>query len=261
MRVLFVLGDGCEPEFGTRKLKRYGNKIFFAHSAQQALAMHTEADFIIIDLGLTDADGLEVCRAIRQVSDTPMIAVTEQGDELERVLGLKAGADDCIDRGCGIRELVARIEAVTRRSRARHGPSGSIVYGPLRIDQSARAAWLAGEPINLTRKEFDLLLTLASRPGVVLTRKELMSRVWNDSWTRGRTIDTHVNSLRSKLGSNNWIVTVRGVGFRFGECVMDAPALPETSDTTVPAGHHRAASHAVPPAARRSDPAPAAQAV
>jgi DNA-binding response OmpR family regulator len=250
MRVLFVLGDGYEPKFGTRKLKRYGHKILLAHSAQQALAIHTQADFIILDLGLTDADGLEVCRAIRQVSDTPMIAVTEHGDELERVLGLKAGADDCIDRGCGIRELVARIEAVTRRSGARYRPSGSIVCGPLRIDQSARAAWLAGEPINLTRKEFDLLLTLASRPGVVLTRKELMSRVWNDSWTRGRTIDTHVNSLRSKLGSNNWIVTVRGVGFRFGEYAMESPAAPEPSDETVQAGLHRAGAHAVPSAAQ-----------
>ncbi|MFG2606239.1 response regulator transcription factor [Streptomyces sp. NPDC048514] len=242
MRVLVARGDDSNSHVGT--LKRYGHEIILARSAQQALAMHTQADFIILDLRLTDADGLEVCREIRRVSDTPMIVVAEQGDELERVLGLKAGADDCVDRGCGIRELVARMEAVTRRSRARHTPSGSVAYGPLRIDQSSRAAWLAGKPINLTRKEFDLLLTLASRPGVVLTRKELMSRVWNDRWARGRTIDTHINSLRGKLGSSDWIVTVRGVGFRFGE----SAAEPEPSAEMVQAGHYRAAPQVVPPA-------------
>jgi DNA-binding response OmpR family regulator len=248
MRVLFVTGDGPDSLSSVRTLQRYGHKLLLAHSAQQALATHTQADFIILDLGLTDADGLEVCRAIRQVSDTPMMAVTERGDELERVLGLKAGADDCVDRGCGIHELVARIEAVTRRSGARHRPSGSIAYGPLRIDQSSRAAWLAGKPIKLTRKEFDLLLTLASRPGVVLTRKELMNHVWNDSWTRGRTIDTHVNSLRTKLGSNDWIVTVRGVGFRFGECGVEPPDGPESANEAVQAGRHRAGAQVVPPA-------------
>lgn len=242
MRVLIVRSDGHDADSDADTLERHGYEIVRANSGDSALAMHAQVDFIILDLGLPDADGLEVCQAIREVSETPVIAVTDRGNELDRVLGLKAGADDCVDRGCGMRELVARIEAVMRRSTARPATSGVIAYGPLHIDQSYRGAWLGGKPLKLTRKEFDLLLALASRPGVVLTRRELMSLVWNDRWTRGRTIDTHINSLRSKLGSNDWIVTVRGVGFRLGEwAAAESPAAPEP-----PQAGHQAGPHAVP---------------
>ncbi|MEU2395008.1 response regulator transcription factor [Streptomyces sp. NPDC007369] len=197
-------------------LQRHGYETEQATTGREALAIHGDADFILLDLGLPDMDGLEVCRAIRQVTDTPIIATTDGRSELDRVLGLQAGADDCLDKPYGLRELIARIQAVTRRTHTKPKPADTIVRGQLEIAVSSRQVRLAGRQANLTRKEFDLLVALASRPGVVLTRKELMAQVWDDGWSMGRTIDTHVNGLRTKLGCNSWIVTVRGVGFRFG---------------------------------------------
>ncbi|MEW2636209.1 response regulator transcription factor [Streptomyces sp. NPDC048389] len=196
---------------------------FAAHGVStgaQALRAHGEADLILLDLDLPDLDGLEVCRAVRAVSDTPIIALTARGSELDCVLGLQAGSDDYLVKPYGFRELLARMEAVMRRVRpqaARPAARGVIVHGPLRLDPEARAAFLDGRPLELTRKEFDLLHLLASQPGAVVPRRQIMAQVWDDAWSpRGRTVDTHVGTLRSKLGSREWIVTVRGVGFRLG---------------------------------------------
>ncbi|MEV5432635.1 response regulator transcription factor [Streptomyces sp. NPDC052701] len=197
-------------------LRQNGYDAWSVGTGAAALELHHQADLVLIDLGLPDLDGLQVCADIRAAADTPIIAITERTTELERVLCLKSGCDDCLDKPYGVQELVARVEAVLRRARpAAH--SRCIVHGPLRIDAGRREAYLSGELLSLTRKEFDLLHVLASRSGSVVSRRELMARVWHKgSAATGRTIDTHVNSLRNKLGDSSWILTVRGVGFRLG---------------------------------------------
>lgn len=176
-------------------------------------------DLVLLDLELPDLDGLEVCRAIRSVSRVPLIIVTSRESEIDCVLGLQAGADDYVTRPFGIRELMARIEAVMRRTQwqpaAAAGPAQEIRHGRLRIDAGSREVTVDGVPVTLTRKEFDLLCLLAQHPDAVVPRRQLLQQVWGNSWSR-RTVDTHVSSVRGKLGDPGWIVTIRGVGFRLG---------------------------------------------
>jgi DNA-binding response OmpR family regulator len=217
MRVLVVDHDAAGARSVVHLLRQNGYGAWSVGTGQAALELHHQADLVLLDLGLPDVDGLQVCADIRAAADTPIIAVTEHTTELERVLCLKSGCDDCLDKPYGVQELIARIEAVLRRARVAALRS-CIVHGPLRVDAARREVYLSGRLLSLTRKEFDLLHTLASRPGTVFSRRELMARVWQKSAgaTAGRTIDTHVNSLRNKLGDSSWILTVRGVGFRLG---------------------------------------------
>ena len=174
---------------------------------------------MLLDLGLPDFDGVEVCREIRAGSDTPVIALITGSAELDRVLSLQAGADDCMVKPYSFRELVARINAVMRRVDIPAAEFYAISYGQLQIDPRRRLVSLDGEPVEVTRKEFDLLHALATRPDAVISRKELMSKVWSDNWaTSSRTVDTHISTLRSKLGDGDWIITVRGIGYRLGTC-------------------------------------------
>jgi DNA-binding response OmpR family regulator len=212
-RVLLVehhAGDADALETG---LRRHGHRVSTVGTGGEALQAFDDADLVLIDLDLPDLDGLEVCRSIRSLGDTPVIAVTGRGSELDRVLGLEAGADDYLVKPYGFRELMARIGAVMRRARPQPRGADAIVHGPMRIDASAREVVVDGRSVELTRKEFQLLHLLASRAGSVIPRKQIMVQVWGDAWSR-RTLDTHISTLRSKLGSNDWIVTVRGVGFR-----------------------------------------------
>ena len=134
---------------------------------------------------------------------------------MERVLGLQAGADDYVVKPYGFRELMARMAAVMRRARPQPAVGKVLTRGPLVIDASSREVCLLGRTIDMTRKEFDLLFLLASHPDTVVSRGRIMQQIWGDSWSR-RTVDTHVSSLRNKLGGSDWIITIRGVGFRFG---------------------------------------------
>jgi DNA-binding response OmpR family regulator len=206
-------------------LARSGHEIITAATGAAALGAHHQAELALLSLDLPDVDGLEVCRRIRETSDIPIIAFADRGAELDRVLALQAGSDDMVDKPYDLREVVARIEAVMRRSRppaAPPGRSGVVSVSGLDLDAAARQARLHGRPIDLTRKEFELLFYLASHPEEVITRRRLMAEIWetpapNASGPRtSRTIDTHVSSIRAKLGSS-WICTVRGVGFRFGQ--------------------------------------------
>ncbi|BAJ30242.1 MULTISPECIES: response regulator transcription factor [Kitasatospora] len=216
LRILVVQNEERAAGALVQDLARRGYRAESVATGGQALRVHHRADLILLDLDLTDLDGLEVCGGIRAVSDTPIIAVTERGSELDRVLGLQAGADDYMVKPYGFHELLARIGAVMRRFRPVR-TSRTIDHGPLRIDASTRRVTLHGEWVELTRKEFDLLHALAAQPGAVVSRRQLMTQVWDDAWSpKGRTLDTHVSSLRGKLGSSDWIVTVRGVGFRLG---------------------------------------------
>ncbi|WP_433260128.1 response regulator transcription factor [Actinosynnema sp. CS-041913] len=215
-RVLVVENHVGDAEALVAGLRRHGHEVSTVGTGGEALQVFDDADLVLIDLDLPDLDGLEVCRSIRTVGDTPVIAVTGRGSELDRVLGLHAGADDYLVKPYGFRELMARMEAVMRRTRPQAKAADAIVHGPLRIDATSREVVVDGRVVELTRKEFQLLHLLASQAGSVIPRKQIMAQIWGDVWSR-RTLDTHISSLRGKLGSSDWIITVRGVGFRIGQ--------------------------------------------
>jgi DNA-binding response OmpR family regulator len=176
------------------------------------------ADCVLLDLRLPDIDGYEVCRSLRMRSDVPIIMVTARGEEVDRVIGLELGADDYVSKPFGIRELVARIHAVTRRAAGSRRPHDAIRIGGLEIDIRARRVRLDGRELELTGKEFDVLAVLGAEPGAVVTRQQLLERVWQTSWYgQTKTIDVHVGALRRKLGDAAWVETVRGIGFRLHE--------------------------------------------
>lgn len=213
--VLVVDGNARDADSVIRGLRRHGHDVDSVETGVEALRRYPDADLVLIDLELPDLDGVEVCKEIRSVCGVPVIAVTSRSTELDCVLALQAGADDYLVKPYGFRELMARMDAVMRRSRPQALLPQSISRGRLRIDFGTREVYLDGRLVEVTRKEFDLLYHLASHPDTVVSRKELMQRVWGDTWSR-RTVDTHVSSLRGKLGATEWIITVRGVGFRFG---------------------------------------------
>ncbi|MEU7649050.1 response regulator transcription factor [Streptomyces huasconensis] len=217
VQVLVVENENRAADALVQALRRHGYLAKSVDTGAMALQALHGVDMVLLGLDLPDLDGLEVCRRIRAASDVPIITVTARGAELDRVLGLQAGSDDYVVRPYGFRELLARMEAVLRRARPQPPTTQVITYGPLRIDATTRETLLDGRRVDLTPKEFDLLHLLASQPGATVSRRELMSQVWDDDWShRGRTIDTHVSTLRGKLGSSSWIVTVRGVGFHLG---------------------------------------------
>ncbi|MEV4561186.1 response regulator transcription factor [Kitasatospora sp. NPDC049285] len=215
--MLVVENDATAAEGLVHELRRHGHTASSVATGRLALRSHHGADLILLDLDLPDLDGLEVCRRLRAEGSTPIIIVTARGTELDRVLGLQAGSDDYVVKPYGLRELLARIEAVMRRAHPSARPTAPVItHGALRIDTRSREIAMGGRVIPATPKEFDLLHLLASQPGETFSRRQLLRQVWDDEWSRGRTIDTHVSSLRSKLGASGWIVTVRGVGFRLG---------------------------------------------
>ncbi|MDA2944517.1 MAG: response regulator transcription factor [Actinomycetota bacterium] len=178
-------------------------------------------DIVLLDLGLPDMDGYDVCRTLRATSSVPIIVVTARSDEFDRVLGLELGADDYMVKPLGARELVARIRAVLRRTR--DGVAGAsavdeqdrLEVGPLVIDRRTHRVHLGGEEISFTPKEFELLVFLAEDAGAVRTRTDIVEHVWDANWFGPtKTVDAHVAGIRRKLGDPAWIESVRGVGFR-----------------------------------------------
>ena len=209
--------DPAAAESVVFELRRQGHAARSVHTGKRALEAYRDADLVLLSLDMPDIDGLDVCRSLRAVSDVPMIARSHRDDELERVLALREGADDCVAKTWGMREVGARIDAVLRRARSRSAIPETISIAPLRLDQRTREVHLHDQLVDVTSKEFELLYTLAAKPETVVSRKELMANVWGTTWaSTSRTIDTHVSSLRSKLGSSRWIITVRGVGYRLG---------------------------------------------
>jgi DNA-binding response OmpR family regulator len=217
VHVLVVQENNGAVETLTRGLRRNGYTVDHAGTGKQALRTYHCADLVLLDLDLPDLDGLQVCRDVRAVSDTPIIAVTNRSADLDRILGLQAGLDDYVTRPYEFRELVARIEAVMRRTYRQSHTEQGVSCGQLHVDSARREVHLGDRLITLTPKEFDLLSLFTCQPETVFSRREIMSRVWHAELTNySRTIDTHVYSLRRKLSSSNWIVTVRGFGFRLG---------------------------------------------
>jgi two-component system response regulator RegX3 len=197
-------------------LRREGFEVERVATGNEALAAR-EPDLVLLDLRLPDVDGLTVCRELRGRSDVPIIVVTAKGEEVDRVVGLEVGADDYVVKPFGLRELVARIRAVSRRVRPRPGaePEATLTAGPLEIDLRAHRATVDGREVALTAKEFALLALLVREPGAVVSRERILAEVWNTTWYgSAKTIDVHVASLRRKLGDPGWIETVRGVGLR-----------------------------------------------
>jgi DNA-binding response OmpR family regulator len=214
MRVLVVEDDDHIAEPLLEGLRRLGFDPTRVTTGAEALAV-SDADVVLLDLGLPDMDGVEVCRQLRARSSVPILVITARGEETDRVVGLEMGADEYLIKPFGFRELVARIRAVVRRT-------GLVVtdeqrVGRLTIDRRRRRISVGEDEVALTPKEFDLLAKLAEEPGVVVTRAQLMEEVWDPHWYGPtKTIDVHVASLRKKLGDPGWIETVRGVGLRLG---------------------------------------------
>ena len=203
-------------------LEREGFEVASAHDGERAVDLAREfgPDVIVLDLMLPGIDGLEACRRIRAFSDAYILMLTARTDELDKIVGLSTGADDYVTKPFSPRELVARVRAMLRRPRAdSEGAAPPVMrFGDLEIDTQAREVNMRGEPVTLTRLEFDLLATLAERPRMVFTRRQLLDRVWGEDWFGDEhLVDVHVAKLRRKLGDGGDLVrTVRGVGFRMG---------------------------------------------
>jgi two-component system, OmpR family, response regulator ResD len=223
-RVLLVDDEEIVRDVLTRYLEQEGFRVDVAGDGEAALALaaQTRPDIVVLDLMLPRIDGLEVFRRMRDDGDLPIVMLTAKSEEIDRVVGLELGADDYVTKPFSPREVVARIRAVLRRGE-RSDPERSgrvLVAGSLEIDRDRREVRRDGEPILLTRKEFDLLEVLASHPGVTFRRVDLLERVWESAWEGdSSTVTVHVRRLRSKIeidpSAPRHIVTVWGVGYRF----------------------------------------------
>ncbi|WP_324783378.1 response regulator transcription factor [Streptomyces sp. H51] len=202
----------------SQALGRHVHQVSCVDTGAEALEVYDQADVVLLGPDLPDIDGLEVCRAIRATCDIPIIVITDRTSELDCVLALQAGADDYVAKPYGFRELMARMDAVMRRATPRRQGEHVIEHGRLRIDTLTREVQLHNRMIPMSRKEFDLLHLLAVNPDSVVSREHIMRQIWENSWSR-RTVDTHVSSIRQKLGGKSWILTVRGIGFRIGRDV------------------------------------------
>jgi two-component system, OmpR family, response regulator len=169
---------------------------------------------VVLDVGLPDVDGLEVCKRLRATSQVPVIFLTARDSEVDRVVGLELGGDDYLTKPFSPAELVARVKAVLRRVDG--GPAAEVMQaGEVAIDAGRREVRVAGEPVDFTTKEFDLLRYLAERPGLALSRQQILDGVWGYDWYGdARTVDVHIAQVRKKLGDTVEIKTVRGVGYR-----------------------------------------------
>jgi DNA-binding response OmpR family regulator len=206
-----------------RQLEGAGHQALVAHDGQVALmlAAQSQPDLVILDWMLPQLDGLTVCRQLRARSIVPILMLTARAEEADRVLGLEVGADDYLTKPFSLRELLARVYAILRRAellrRAAQPAEGMIAIGELTIDPLARRVEVAGIPIELTVREYDLLLLLTRHPGRSFSRAYLLDQLWGQEYEGGeRTVDTHVVRLRRKLGDvGERITTVWGVGYRF----------------------------------------------
>jgi len=172
---------------------------------------------VVLDLMLPDIDGIEVCRRIRQRSDVPVLMLTARDEDIDKIIGLEVGADDYLTKPFNPRELVARVKSILRRSgpEVRDKPTAQITHGDLHIDSGRREVRVGDQEIQLAPKEFDLLWELLDHRGLVLTRDQLLERVWGYTFAGDtRTVDVHVRQLRRKLGEASPIVTVWGVGYK-----------------------------------------------
>ena len=203
-------------------LERAGYHVIDARDGATALqvARRDKPDLIVLDLMLPAVDGLDVCRRLRRESGIPIIMLTARVEEVDRIVGLELGADDYVTKPFSPRELVARVGATLRRAKGQVGPSTILRAGELELDTASQTATLAGEPVDLTNTEFQLLATLVRQPGRILTREQLLEAVHGYSFEGyDRSVDSHIKNLRRKIEANprqpQYLQTVYGVGYRF----------------------------------------------
>jgi DNA-binding response OmpR family regulator len=216
--ILVVEDEQAIAELVRAYLRRDGFEAIWASSGEQALeelARHP-VRLVVLDLGLPGIDGFEVCRRLRSRTAVPILILSARDDEVDRVAGLEAGADDYVTKPFSPRELVARVKAILRRaSGPGAAPGGSLSAGDVELDRASRTVTAGGEPVELTAREFDLLAALLSHPGVVLSRDRLLELVWGGGFAGGtRTVDVHVAQLRGKLDRPDLVQTVRGAGYK-----------------------------------------------
>jgi DNA-binding response OmpR family regulator len=226
MNILVVEDDPRITDVLEYALKADGHTVRVTNRGREAVELARAAEFIVLDVGLPDIDGFEVCRLVRKFSDVPVLFLTSRADEINRVVGLEIGGDDYVVKPFSTRELLARIKAISRRQGGAGIPacapnsaesSSALRYGLIEIDVLKFRVLCEGREIVLTRQEFRLLELLARQPGRVFTREQLLDQAWDDGGcVTDRTIDAHIKSLRKKLGID-CIETVRGIGYRAKE--------------------------------------------
>jgi two-component system, OmpR family, response regulator RegX3 len=223
-RVLVVEDEEAYSDALSYMLRREGFEVSVAATGTDALTEfdRTGADIVLLDLMLPEMSGTEVCRQLRQKSNVPVIMITARDSEIDKVVGLEIGADDYVTKPYSPRELVARIRAVLRRQTGDTGEPTppSLSAGPVRMDVDRHVVTVAGEAVQLPLKEFELLELLLRNAGRVLTRGQLIDRVWGADYVGDtKTLDVHVKRLRSKIepepSAPRYIVTVRGLGYKF----------------------------------------------
>ena len=209
-------------------LVKEGFAVETATDGQEVLdkVRRSRPDLVVLDLMMPRIDGLEVCRRLRKDTSIPIIMLTARGDDVDKVVGLELGADDYVTKPFNPRELVARVKAVLRRATSRVGVDTTVDVGDVSIDPGRREVTISGKPVQMRAKEFDLLLALAQENGRVLSREQLLSRVWGyEYFGDSRTVDVHVTWVRDKLeGSCAQVQTVRGVGYKL--VAMETPNQP-----------------------------------
>jgi DNA-binding response OmpR family regulator len=226
MEVLVVEDDDAIAEPLVEGLIREGFGASRVGTGAEALRA-ASADLVLLDLGLPDMDGYALCQQLRARSSVPILVVTARGAETDRVLGLELGADDYIVKPFGFRELVARIRAVMRRVAETQTVESAQRINALTVDRRTRRVFVDGVEVALSPKEFDLLALLAQDPGAVVTRETILEEVWDPHWYGPtKTVDVHVASVRRKLGKPDWIETVRRVGLRLGDALLETVDSP-----------------------------------
>ena len=217
--MLVVEDETSIASFVSLYLKNAGYRVQTVGTGQEALDLlgHDRPDLIVLDLMLPDVDGIEVCRRIRRGSDIPILMLTARDEDVDKIIGLEVGADDYLTKPFNPRELVARVKSILRRTvpERREPQERQLKHGALAIDAGRREVRVDGKEVQLAPKEFDLLWELLDHRGIVLTRDQLLERVWGYTFAGDtRTVDVHVRQLRRKLGEASPIVTVWGVGYK-----------------------------------------------
>lgn len=226
-KILVVDDEQSILDLVSAYLKREGYRVFTAEDGPAGLkaARAFKPDLVVLDIMLPGMDGLEVLGQLRRESDVYVIMLTARAEEIDKVVGLSVGADDYLSKPFSPRELVARVKAALRRLRLGSGlPQEEVLaFRHLRIDTGARKVWVDDRLVELTPMEFDLLKALAEHPGRVLSREQLLEKVWGyDYYGEIRVVDVHVGHIRQKLGDDRFIETVRGVGYRFEDEAVGA---------------------------------------
>lgn len=204
-------------------LERAGHSIATARNGSEALQQFRRdpVDLVVLDIGMPEMDGLEVCRQLRRTSDVPILFLSARDDEIDRVLGLEIGGDDYVTKPFSTRELVARVNVILKRGKSSGDRPRLLEHGLVRLDAARHAASYRGAGVELTALEFEMVSAFLERPGIVLTREQIMQAAYGPGmYVSDRTIDSHIRNLRAKFaeaGCESIIETVHGVGFRLGQ--------------------------------------------